>query len=258
MQSRKKTPASLHNEVLAQLRRMIYEWELKPGSRIVERPLCEQLKVSRTPLREAFKVLASEGLVELLPNCGARVAQLREKDLRDALEVMGAIEGLAGELAAARASDDLIAEIRALHYQMYAHYLRRELPEYFRLNQAIHQHIVDAAGNAVLATQYGLLSRRVARARYVVNRLDEERWSQAMKEHDLILDCLMRRAGTELGEILRVHLLNKLASLLEHLPKPEPAPQARSAGKSRAQAVAENGVEHLKSEAVAAAPASAK
>ena len=257
MQSKKKTSASLHDEVLAQLRRMIYECELKPGSRIVERPLCEQLQVSRTPLREAFKVLASEGLIELLPNCGARVSQLREKDLRDALEVMGAIEGLAGELAAERASDDLIAEIRALHYQMYAHYLRRELPEYFRLNQAIHQRIVEAAGNAVLSAQYGLLSLRVARARYVVNRLDDERWSRAMKEHDLILECLMRRAGTELREILRTHLMNKLASLLEHLPKPEAAPEARPAGKSR-RAVAEKGVAHRQSEAVAAAPTSAK
>jgi len=88
---------------------------------------------------------------------------------------------------------------------------------------------------------------------HLVNRLDEERWTQAMKEHDLILDCLMRRAGPELREILRTHLMNKLASLLDHLPKPEP-----SVAKPRARAVAENGVEHLESEAVAAIPASVK
>src|SRR5258708_33951366 len=105
---------------------------------------------------------------------------------------------------------------------MYAHYLRRELPEYFRLNQSIHQRIVEAAGNAVLAAQYSLLSRRVARARYVVNRLDDERWTQAMKEHDLILDCLMRPAGPELREILRTHLMNNLPALPDHLPNSEP------------------------------------
>jgi DNA-binding GntR family transcriptional regulator len=228
-----KVAASLYGEVLIQLRRMIFEWELKPGARIVERLLCERLRVSRTPLREAFKVLASDGLVELLPNCGARVSWFREQDVRDALEVMGAMEGLAGELAATRASDDVIAEIRALHYQMYAHYLRRELPEYFRLNQAIHRRIVAAAGNPLLTAQYELLSLRVARARYVVNRLDEERWAQAMKEHDAILDCLMRRAGAELREILRQHLMNKLSSLLQHFPKTELVLEPKTAKASR-------------------------
>jgi DNA-binding GntR family transcriptional regulator len=224
-----KTASSLYDGVLVHLRRMIFEGELKPGARIVERLLCEQLHVSRTPLREAFKVLASEGLVDLLPNCGARVSPLREQDVRDAFEVMGAIEGLAGELAATRAGDDVIAEIRALHYQMYAHYLRRELPDYFRFNQAIHRRIVDAAGNALLKAQYDLLSIRVARARYVVNRLDEDRWAQAMKEHDAILDCMTRRAGTELRELLRQHLLNKLASLMEHFPVSQEVDEPRAA-----------------------------
>jgi DNA-binding GntR family transcriptional regulator len=224
-----KPPAGLYDGVLVQLRRMIFEAELKPESRIVERVLCERLQVSRTPLREAFKVLASEGLVELLPNCGARVARFRERDVQDAMEVMGAIEGLAGELAATRATDDVIAEIQALHYQMRAHYLRRELPEYFRLNQAIHRRIVEAAGNGLLTAHYDSLSIRVARARYLVNRLDEERWATAMQEHEAMLDCLTRHAGTELRDLLRRHLMNKLASLLEHFPGAEPAPAARTA-----------------------------
>jgi DNA-binding GntR family transcriptional regulator len=224
-----KPPAGLYDGVLVQLRRMIFEAELKPESRIVERVLCERLQVSRTPLREAFKVLASEGLVELLPNCGARVARFRERDVQDAMEVMGAIEGLAGELAATRATDDVIAEIQALHYQMRAHYLRRELPEYFRLNQAIHRRIVEAAGNGLLTAHYDSLSIRVARARYLVNRLDEERWATAMQEHEAMLDCLTRHAGTELRDLLRRHLMNKLASLLEHFPGAEPAPAARMA-----------------------------
>jgi DNA-binding GntR family transcriptional regulator len=224
-----KPPAGLYDGVLVQLRRMIFEAELKPESRIVERVLCERLKVSRTPLREAFKVLAAEGLVELLPNCGARVSRFRERDVRDAMEVIGAIEGLAGELAANRAGDDVIAEIQALHYQMRAHYLRRELPEYFRLNQAIHRRIVEAAGNDLLTAHYDMLSIRVARARYLVNRLDEERWAVAMKEHEAMLDCLTRHAGTELRDLLTRHLMNKLASLLEHFPGTE-TPAAKALG----------------------------
>jgi DNA-binding GntR family transcriptional regulator len=223
-----KPPAGLYDGVLVQLRRMIFEAELKPESRIVERVLCGRLKVSRTPLREAFKVLASEGLVELLPNCGARVSRFRERDIRDAMEVMGAIEGLAGELAATRASDDAIAEIQALHYQMHAHYLRRELPEYFRLNQAIHRRIVEAAGNDLLTAHYDSVSIRVARARYLANRLDEERWARAMKEHEAMLNCMVRRAGAELRDLLRQHLMNKLSSLLEHFPGAEPTPAPKA------------------------------
>ena len=224
-----KAPAGLYDGVLVQLRRMIYEAELQPESRIVERVLCERLKVSRTPLREAFKVLASEGLVELLPNCGARVSRFREQDVRDAMEVMGAIEGLAGELAATRASEDVIAEIQALHYQMRAHYLRRELPEYFRLNQAIHRRIVEAAGNSLLTAHYDSLSIRAARARYLANRLDEDRWARAMREHEAMLDCMTRRAGAELRDLLTHHIMNKLASLLEHFPGNEPVPPAEAA-----------------------------
>jgi len=232
-----RPPPGLYDGVLFQLRQMIFEAELKPGARIVERVLCERLKVSRTPLREAFKVLASEGLVDLLPNCGARVSRFQEQDIRNAMEVMGAIEGLAGELAATRASDDAIAEIQSLHYQMQAHYLRRELPEYFRLNQAIHRRIVEAAGNDLLTAHYDSLSLRVARARYLANRLDEERWARAMKEHEAMLACLTRRAGAELRDLLRQHLLNKLSSLLEHFPGAvhTPAPGAAKAQGPRLQ-----------------------
>lgn len=225
--------ASLHGEVLSKLRRIILDGDFPPGSRIVERLICERLKISRTPLREAFKVLAAEGLVELLPNRGARVSLMRPQDLRETFEVLGALEGLAGELAADRASEDAIAEIRAMHYQMYAHFLRHELPEYFRLNQSIHRRIVDSAGNTVLRAQFEVLSHRVTHARYFANRWDEERWAHAMQEHEAILDCLARRAGTELGAQLRQHLSNKLASLLEHCGNHEPAVhKPKSAGKS--------------------------
>jgi DNA-binding GntR family transcriptional regulator len=107
---------------------------------------------------------------------------------------------------------------------MHAHYLRRELPEYFRLNQVIHRRIVEAAGNDLLTAHYDSVSIRVARARYLANRLDEERWARAMKEHEAILDCMVRRAGAELRDLLTQHLMNKLSSLLEHFPGTEPTP----------------------------------
>ena len=164
-----KNSGSLHEEVLSKVRHMILQGELEPGSRIVERSLCERFKVSRTPLREAFKVLRSEGLVEILPNRGARVPTFRKREICDAMEIMAALEGLAGELAAERAADDVIADIRALHYQMFAHYLRAQVPEYFRVNQSIHRRIVEAAGNQLLTANHDALALRVMRARYLMN-----------------------------------------------------------------------------------------
>src|SRR3954468_18288677 len=91
--------------VSARLRDMIVEGVLQPGTRLNERMLCEQLNVSRTPLREAFKTLAVEGLVALQPNRGAVVAQMSEPDIVQTFEVMEALEGMSGELACARATD---------------------------------------------------------------------------------------------------------------------------------------------------------
>lgn len=207
--------ADLHSEVLHKLRMLILDGEFLPGSRIVERAVCERLAVSRTPLREAFKVLAAEGLIELLPNRGARVAEFSEQDTRDAFQVLATLESLAGMLAAVRASDDEIAEVRALHYQMHAHFLRRELPQYFELNRAIHWRIVKLSGNAPLDHHLGMLTRRVAHARYAAFCWTETFWVHAMKEHEDILDALVRRDGTRLGQLLHDHLMNKLAAVIE-------------------------------------------
>ena len=141
---------SLHDEILTRLRDHIVEGNIPDGGRVPERQLCEMLGISRTPLREALKVLASEGLVELLPNRGARVRQLSEHDLGELFDVMGGLEGLAGRLACENITDAEIAEIERLHYEMYGFYLHRDMHGYFRVNQLIHQKIVEASRNTVL------------------------------------------------------------------------------------------------------------
>ena len=128
----------LHQEVAVRLRQRIVEGQIAPGTKLNERELSEVLKVSRTPLREAIKMLAAEGLVELLPNRGAVVAQLSEQDIADTFEVIAGLEGQAGELAAQRIGEAELAEIRALHYEMLAAYTRRDLPTYYRINAQIH------------------------------------------------------------------------------------------------------------------------
>jgi len=208
--------ATLHDELVGRLRDMIVEGVLEPGVRVPERELCVRFGVSRTPLREALKVLASEGLLALLPNRGAQVTSLTISDIDEMFPVMGALEALAGELTCARITKEEIAEIRALHYQMVLHYTRRELPEYFRLNQKIHERILEIAGNATLTRMYKSLAGRVRRARYVAN-MTQARWSQAVEEHETILDALDQRDGRRLARILKMHLENKCETVKESL-----------------------------------------
>lgn len=202
----------MYASVVEQIRDLIVEGTLVEGSRISERALCERFGVSRTPLREALKVLAAEGIVELLPNRGARVAKVPFAEVAESLVVIGALEGLAAQLACERITDDQIAEITALHYQMVAHYLRRDLPNYFRANQAIHQAIVKAAGNSVLEEMERHLSLRLRRARYAAN-LNAMRWNEAVSEHEQILRALTERNGGALSVLLKAHFTHKIAGL---------------------------------------------
>ena len=209
-------PRLLAEEVVSRLRDLIIQGELAPGVKLNERVLCERLRTSRTPVREAIKYLASEGLVELLPNRGAIVTPITATTVREMFVVLGALEALAGELACANASDADIAEIRALHYQMLAHHARGELAQYFRCNQEIHLRLVECAGNAALSNTYRALNGHVRRARYMAN-LSRERWDHAVQEHEEILDAVMRRDGALLSRLLRSHLINKMQVVLEAL-----------------------------------------
>jgi len=196
-----------YDDVVSGIRDLIIEGDIAAGARISERELCDRFGVSRTPLREALKVLASEGLVELTPNRGARVTRLTEQDVEDMFEVMGTLEALAGELAAQRITDEELAEVKAMHYQMALHHARHELMAYFRLNQAIHRKIFEISRNRSLVTVYNTLAGRIRRPRYLAN-ISETRWAQALKEHEAILAALEAKDGAALGLILKDHLRN--------------------------------------------------
>ena len=210
----------LHEEATDRLRDLIVQGTLAPGSRLNERLLTAQLGLSRTPLREAFKVLATEGLVELLPNRGAIVSQIDAVRLSETLAVMGALEALAGEFACRNATDAQINEVRALHYEMLAHHARGDLAGYFKFNQAIHLKIVKYSGNAVLYHAYRQLNANVRRARYMAN-LSKERWDAAVREHDEILAALGARDVRRIKALLSDHLAQKLSSVLADLPAPQ-------------------------------------
>ena len=205
---------SLHDELVDRLRELIVMGDLEPGTKVPEQSLAAQFGVSRTPLREALKVLATEGLITLTPNKGATISALTLEDLEEAFPVMGALEALSGELACARISDEGIAAIRRLHDQMIRHYHAGKMPEYFRCNQEIHNQILNYAGNSTLTAMYRGLSGQVRRARYVAN-ISKPRWAQAVSEHEEIISALSERDGAALSEVLKRHLNNKFETVKE-------------------------------------------
>jgi DNA-binding GntR family transcriptional regulator len=195
---------------------MIIEATLAPGTRLNERVLCERLAVSRTPLREAFKVLAGEGLIELLPNRGAAVAELSSADIEQTFEVLGALEGFSGELACQRITDAEITEIRALHYEMLAAHARHDLAAYYKINHAIHDCINAGARNAVLTATYLQMNARIQNLRFRSN-FNQDKWNAAVKEHTAMLEALDQRDGPALRAILQRHLMNKRDTVLADL-----------------------------------------
>jgi len=202
------SPRPLHNEVADRLRELITRGELAPGERLNERVLTERFGISRTPLREAVKILSVEGLVSLLPNRGAVVTTVTRADAEDLFQVMAVLEALGGELACQRASERDLAEIQELHRHMQVFHASGDLADYFEFNQRIHQKIIDCAGNRELTDAYRRISVRIRRARYMAN-LSKPRWNEAMDEHEQILDALVRRDSERLKAILTVHLANK-------------------------------------------------
>ena len=200
---------TLHHEIVVDaLRELILEGEIEPRSRVNEVALCERFGISRTPLREAIKLLAAEGLLELLPNRGARVVALSETEIRDILHVIGALEGAAGELACERITDSELKVIEDANEAMVAAWKARDYPTYFALNRRIHDAIMAAAGNSALQSTYRSLSGRVQRARFSAQKTDEQ-WAHAIDDHNLMVLLLRRRDGAALAQLMRDHIRSK-------------------------------------------------
>ena len=197
---------SLHDAIVARVRDMIIEGELAPGTRVHEGNLGSRLGVSRTPLREALKFLASEGLVELSPGRGAVVRQFSPKDVHDSLVVLGQLEGLAGRLACDNATDAEIHEVRRLHDRMMEMYARRDRLPYFKLNQSIHSAILRLSKNEALAYVHGILQARLRRIRYIGNE-GPDKWAGAVAEHEEMITALEARDAERLSEVLSRHMI---------------------------------------------------
>ncbi|ABR90149.1 transcriptional regulator, GntR family [Janthinobacterium sp. Marseille] len=206
----------LHDAVVEHLQRLIIEGVLTPGMKLNEREVCERLGISRTPLREAMKVLASEGLIDIVPNRGAFVSKMNDTEIWEAFEMMSGLEALSGELAAERISPAEIADIKVLHQAMLVCRAQNDLPGYYSRNQTIHNKINEAARNSMLRQIYLSVNRRLLALRFKSN-FKEEKWDRAINEHDEMIQALEARDGKRLAGILRQHLLDKRDSVMADL-----------------------------------------
>jgi DNA-binding GntR family transcriptional regulator len=203
---------SLPEIAAEQLRALIHDGTLPPGARLAEVELADRFGISRTPVREAIKMLASEGLAELLPNRGARVPRISDQDLWDLVEAIGGLEGIAADLAAARITAAELDAIRAYHAQLLDAYARRDADAYFIHNRAIHEAIMAAARNRPLQDLYRSLAIRMNPLRFRAG-MDEAGWANAVAEHEQMLVLLANRDGQALLGLMRDHVRGKQATI---------------------------------------------
>lgn len=213
---------TLHDEVVERMRDMVIEGRLTPNERINETELCRRLGVSRTPVREAIKTLASEGLIELVRNKGAIVKRLGVAEIIDMLEAVAVMERFAAKTGVERGSDDEIAAVVAMHKRMRAHFKSGDRLPYYKLNQSIHAAIVGLAHNQTIANAHETLQMRLRRIRYIGNERPTS-WSGAMREHEVIIKALKQRDGDQLCAALDKHLNKTKDRVIEFLAGSEAA-----------------------------------
>lgn len=197
-------PATLHELLVSDLRQLVIDGTLASGQRVGEAKLCARFGVSRTPLREALKVLAAEGFVQLRPNRGAVVAPVDINQITPIFEVKGALEHLIGVTAAERATADDLSAIAALHEELGQALNRRDLNAYTRLNFSFHKALVQTSRNAVLVETYDALQQKIWRYRFIVNDAFS-RLQDSYAEHEEIMIALNARTPLDLAARLERH-----------------------------------------------------
>jgi DNA-binding GntR family transcriptional regulator len=207
---------NLHEATFQKLRSLLIEGAITPGSKLNERELAEQLHVSRTPIREAIRRLAADGLVELIANRGAIAIQLTRDDILHTFDVIANLEGYSGELAAQNINDQALTELEALQYEMMASYARRDLSGYYRLNLNIHRAINQAANNPVLSQLFTQVNARIEALRFRSNQ-DGVKWEKAVGEHQEMLDALKTRDSARMRKVMMQHVLNKRDVIIQLL-----------------------------------------
>ncbi len=201
------TPRALYVEVAEQLRQRIFARQLEPGSWIDEMKIAEEFGISRTPLREALKVLAAEGLVTMKVRRGAYVTEVSETDLADIYHLLSLLESDAAGVVAQRATDAELKELQTLHKELEAAVGNRE--KFFTLNERFHIRLLEVAGNKWRDQMVADL-RKVMKLNRHNSLLKSGRVRESMLEHRAIVDALIRRDAKAAVKRMQEHFSNGL------------------------------------------------
>lgn len=200
-------PSALYVEVAELLRQRIFKRELEPGSWIDEMKIAEEYGISRTPLREALKVLAAEGLVTMKVRRGAYVTEVSEKDLSDVYHLLSLLESDAAGVVAEKATDAQLKELQALHRELEGAVRNRE--KFFALNERFHMRLLEIAGNRWRDQMVADL-RKVMKLNRHNSLLKSGRIEESLKEHRAIVEAMAKRDSAAARQRMQIHFSNGL------------------------------------------------
>jgi DNA-binding GntR family transcriptional regulator len=201
------TPKALYEEVAEQLRQRIFRRELEPGSWIDELKIAEEFGISRTPLREALKVLAAEGLVTMKVRRGAYVTEMSEKDLRDVYHLLSLLESDAAGVVAERATDAQVKTLQDLHTELEAAVADRE--QFFAINERFHMHLLEMADNRWRSQMVADL-RKVMKLNRHNSLFKQGRIEDSLGEHRAILAAMVARDAQKTVRAMQAHFAQGL------------------------------------------------
>ena len=196
--------STLHSNVVEYLRDRIISGDLRAGEPVPERQLSSDLNISRTPLREALKVLEVEGMIKILPYRGAIVADISSEEADEIMAVLSALEQFAAIPACQKMTDETCAEFVATHQRMVGFYEAHDRSSYSKENVNFHESIVVCSENATALKTYRTLNYQVLRLRYASN-LRREDWTRSVTEHEAMIAAIGARDGQTLANLLSKH-----------------------------------------------------
>jgi DNA-binding GntR family transcriptional regulator len=205
------SPRALYEEVAELLRQRIYRRELEPGSWIDELKIAEDYGISRTPLREALKVLAAEGLVTMKVRRGAYVTEVNEKDLSDVYHLLSLLESDAAGVVATRATEAQLRELQSLHAELEAAARpgKQDRERFFEINERFHMRLLEIADNRWRDQMVADL-RKVMKLNRQNSLLKSGRIEESLKEHQAIMDALSARDAAAAMQCMQEHFRNGL------------------------------------------------
>ena len=208
-------PRALYQQVAERLREQIFNRELEPGSWIDELKLAQEYGISRTPLREALKVLAVEGLVTMKVRRGAYVTEMSTADVHQVYRLLALLEADAAAEVAERATDAEIAELRALHDKLEKQTRQRDA--FFAANEQFHLRLLAIAGNRWRCQIVGDL-RKVMKLNRHHSLFKQGRIAESLAEHRAVMQALEKRSSDQAARLMREHFTNGLAAATPSAP----------------------------------------